>query len=377
MTSDPGDYIGAGGSYRYGDRDGVLQASPHTRNGVSLSFFAADRSEWWFADFAAPDAVSLQVGAYPGATRYPFEAPGEPGLSVSGTGRGCNTLTGSFDVNQLARSPSGAIESFWATFEQHCEGGAPALRGEVKYNADVPEDPNHPPTSAPGGNRRVECASPGGSRVTLDGSGSRDADGHPLRFTWSAPGIVFDNPSLATPSALFPLGATTVTLAVSDGQDLSVETMLVNVVDTTPPEVRVTPDVSVLLQPSHDLRDIVIDVEVRDTCDPAPTFVLSAVRSSERERGHLPGDLAPDIVDAEIGTADTAIKLRAERNRNGPGRIYTLTYAGRDAARNRARAAAVVRVPNEAERGDRPGSGSGASGQPRGRPPDRRSTRKD
>jgi len=156
-----------------------------------------------------------------------------------------------------------------------------------------------------------------------------------------------------------------------------VETMLVNVVDTTPPEVRVTPDVSVLLQPSHDLRDIVIDVEVRDTCDPAPTFVLSAVRSSERERGHLPGDLAPDIVDAEIGTADTAIKLRAERNRNGPGRIYTLTYAGRDAARNRARAAAVVRVPNEAERGDRPGSGSGASGQPRGRPPDRRSTRKD
>ena len=59
-------------------------------------------------------------------------------------------------------------------------------------------------------------SSPAEAAVTLDGSPSSDPDSDPLTFFWSAPGITFDNPTSATPTATFPLGSTTVTLTVTD-----------------------------------------------------------------------------------------------------------------------------------------------------------------
>ena len=61
-------------------------------------------------------------GSYTGALRYPFN-DGAPGLSVSGDGRGCNTLTGQFDVTEISQASTGELLVFDATFEQHCEGG--------------------------------------------------------------------------------------------------------------------------------------------------------------------------------------------------------------------------------------------------------------
>jgi hypothetical protein len=77
---------------------------------------------WWFLDFAAPAGTALEPGIYEGATRYPFQVPPDPGLSLSGNGRGCNTLTGSFEVLEATFGPHGFVERFHATFEQHCEG---------------------------------------------------------------------------------------------------------------------------------------------------------------------------------------------------------------------------------------------------------------
>ena len=88
-------------------------------------------------DFAAPNNQPLAVGTYTGAVRYPFQASNQPGLSVYGDGRGCNTLTGSFQVLQVTYGAGNTIDAFDATFEQHCEGFTPALRGEIRYNASV------------------------------------------------------------------------------------------------------------------------------------------------------------------------------------------------------------------------------------------------
>src|SRR5205814_471376 len=57
--------------------------------------------------------------------------------SVVGDGRGCNTLAGSFQVLQVTYGAGNTIAAFDATFEQHCEGAVPALRGEIRYNANV------------------------------------------------------------------------------------------------------------------------------------------------------------------------------------------------------------------------------------------------
>lgn len=81
-------------------------------------------------------ANHCRSAAYENATRYPFQSPTLPGLDVSGDGRGCNTLTGRFDILEISYA-SGQISSFAADFEQHCEGGTPALFGSVRYNASV------------------------------------------------------------------------------------------------------------------------------------------------------------------------------------------------------------------------------------------------
>jgi hypothetical protein len=66
-------------------------------------------------------------------------------LDISGESRGCNTLTGRFEVLEAVYGASGEVERFAATFEQHCEGGGPALLGSVLFNSTLPPPPP-PPT---------------------------------------------------------------------------------------------------------------------------------------------------------------------------------------------------------------------------------------
>ena len=140
MTGDPGDYISQGQDWSYstgaGDRLNV-NGSDDGRL-VSLSLDGAN-GDWWYADFQAPPGERLEPGTYTGATRYPFNDD-TPGLSISGEGRGCNQLTGTFTVNEISFGPQGYVEDFDATFEQHCEGGTPAARGRVEvHNPPAPE----------------------------------------------------------------------------------------------------------------------------------------------------------------------------------------------------------------------------------------------
>ena len=130
MESDAGDYVGGGSSYAYTTDNGDGFDSTANGSTVRLSVSGAN-GDWWFLEFAAPAGQSLVEGSYSGATRAPFREPGAPGLDVGGNGRGCNELTGTFTVLQADLGPSNYLERFGATFEQHCEGGLPALRGEV------------------------------------------------------------------------------------------------------------------------------------------------------------------------------------------------------------------------------------------------------
>ncbi len=141
ITSDPGDYIGQGLSYSYstdaGDQLAVNASTDDNHIGVAVG---GANGDFWSLDLAAPAGQPLAAGVYSGATRYPFNAPGEPGLDVDGNGRGCNTLTGSFTIVDVAFAPNGYVQTLDATFEQHCDGADPALRGEV-HIANPPPPP--------------------------------------------------------------------------------------------------------------------------------------------------------------------------------------------------------------------------------------------
>ncbi len=134
MTSDPGDYIGQGKTYNLSS--GISAFAANNGSFVRVNYSNPNNSsDYWTIEFESPGAgVPLAVGTYSGATRYPFNPEGTPGLSVTGQGRGSNTLTGSFTINAIALSANGLLQSFSATFEQHSEGSTPALRGTVNYN---------------------------------------------------------------------------------------------------------------------------------------------------------------------------------------------------------------------------------------------------
>lgn len=138
MTSEPGDYIGGGQTYFYGAGEGNFGAQVNYAGGVTISFVSGNYDHWWNLSFRAPGGAPLTTGTYLNALRFPFQGDTAPGLDVSGDGRGCNGLTGSFQVLQIEYGPDNTVTAFNATFEQHCEGMEPALRGEIRFNAQVP-----------------------------------------------------------------------------------------------------------------------------------------------------------------------------------------------------------------------------------------------
>lgn len=139
FSGDTGDYISSGQSYAYSaaakDRLDVYASTDD--NHVNVSVTGAN-GDWWYLDLAAPAGQALAPGDYTGATRYPFNSAPAPGLSVDGNGRGCNTLTGSFSISDVTFGPNGYVEKLDATYEQHCEGGTAALRGEVHIANPAP-----------------------------------------------------------------------------------------------------------------------------------------------------------------------------------------------------------------------------------------------
>ena len=139
FSGDPGDWISGGGSYSYSTSNGDTMNVSGSASTVSISVDGAN-GDWWYLYFDAPDGQTLSPGTtFTDATRYPFNGSGA-GLSRSGNGRGCNTLTGSFTIINSVFGPNGYVQTFDATFEQHCEGGDPAARGEV-HIANSPPPP--------------------------------------------------------------------------------------------------------------------------------------------------------------------------------------------------------------------------------------------
>lgn len=112
------------------------------------------------------------------------------------------------------------------------------------------------------------------------------------------------------------------------------------------PAIEVTANPVVLWPPSHHMVTINLTVSQIDG-DPASGITLESVTSSEADDAPGEGDgrTVGDIQNADIGTLDTALRLRAERSSNGPGRSYVITYRIDDSSGRTARASAVVHVP--------------------------------
>ncbi len=232
-----------------------------------------------------------------------------------------------------------------------------ATVGEASLTVDVTLTvivENQPPVADAGMDQTIECASPEGTPVILDGSGSTDPDSTPgtnddiVLFEWLVDGMVRAEGETVR-GALKP-GTTTVTLRVTDSQGATDEDeVVIDIVDTTPPRLAIIPDPDVLWPPNHKMRDVHIGFRVVDACSvpEAMQIALLDVRSSEPDNGLGDGNTENDIQGADIGRPDDHIRLRAERSGPGVGRTYTLVYSATDAAGMTVRARGIVTVPHD------------------------------
>jgi len=129
----------------------------------------------------------------------------------------------------------------------------------------------------------VECASHTTTPVALSGLASSDPDLDPLSYSWTAPGVVFDNPNSATPTGQFPEGTTVVTLTVSDGYQQDTDQVSITVVDTTPPALVCPASVAVECTEhggtpaSHPpIAAFLGAASATDICDPSPSLANDA-----------------------------------------------------------------------------------------------------
>jgi hypothetical protein len=149
----------------------------------------------------------------------------------------------------------------------------------------------------------------------------------------------------------FASGTTVVTCSASDSRNNGASaTFSVTVQDGTPPDDTEAPVIhsisaspAVLLPPNGKLVDVVLDVHATDNLDPAPVVRIYDISANE----------ALDPSDVAI-VADLAAKVRATRNPQGTGRVYTLFVEAIDASGNRSVGSVQVIVPHDA-------SGSGTT----------------
>lgn len=164
MNSDAGDYVGGGETYSFKPTNSDINVAG-SRNGVNGGITGWNGSQWDL-DFVAGSGDILAAGSTYAATRYPFNG-NRSGMDVSGDGRRCNTLTGTFTVNSIAFEKDGTLRNASISFVQHCGGATPALHGRLDFR--TPTGDTIPP--APVTNLAA----------------ARSADGRHAELSWTNP----------------------------------------------------------------------------------------------------------------------------------------------------------------------------------------------
>jgi hypothetical protein len=133
FVSDLGDPVGNGQNGRFTPPTSRFTASCSTK-GVFVQILAPTPGSFFNVSFNAPAGQPLVVGSYENATSSANAQNGSPGMSVNCFGA---TATGRFVVREFNVAAGGALNVFWASFEQRCNGSAGSLRGDIRISAPI------------------------------------------------------------------------------------------------------------------------------------------------------------------------------------------------------------------------------------------------
>jgi hypothetical protein len=112
-----------------------------TTQGGGPTIRVSNEDHNWTLRFDTPRLFPFAVGDWGNATRFPFNSPTRPGISVIGAGLDSD-VTGFFHVLQAEFLPDGSVSRLDVLFKQQSNRQPVALFGRVRINSTVPEPPN-------------------------------------------------------------------------------------------------------------------------------------------------------------------------------------------------------------------------------------------
>jgi alpha-tubulin suppressor-like RCC1 family protein len=163
VRSQPGDAVGAGGSYSLSAEKGQLAYWGGTRSLENLLpiDWQPGKTDRWSLVFKTPGKAA--AGNYTGLNST--IASQTAGFSIYGHGRACEQQTGNFEILEAVYGRAGTLVRFHALFDQKCIESTEGLTGEIKIGIPGALE-EFPPGSAP-----APGTVPGGP-VRLWGSGA-------------------------------------------------------------------------------------------------------------------------------------------------------------------------------------------------------------
>src|SRR5262249_14144008 len=183
---------------------------------------------------------------------------------------------------------------------------------------------NQPPSADAGTAQVVECP----AAVVLDGSASSDLDSNIALYSWRRGSRTGDEVGFdAVSNVQQGLGTETYVLRVIDAfAQTDEDTTTATVVDTTAPQLSCSVATPVILQTNHNMVDVGLAARARDASEGELPVTVSVFGDEDDEMQTGDGNFSPDATDIAVGS----LRLRAERQDNGDGRVYLIRVEATD-----------------------------------------------
>ena len=149
-------------------------------------------------------------------------------------------------------------------------------------------------------------------------------------------------------NAPYPVGTTTITWKATDASgNIASCNQTITVNDVEPPIITASVAESCLWPPNHNLIDVGLTIAVSDNCTPAAQIAVDVqVTSDERtDADEGDGHFSPDAVVTGTGV-NRVVRLRAERQGGGNGRVYLIRITATDQFNNTSLKVLRVGVPS-------------------------------
>ena len=138
VSSEDGDFIGGGEDWLTTSEEAVFTPQSWDSDGNSGTILIEGDQEWELS-LSAPEGTVLIPEIYEDAIRMTSALyTSNNGFTFTGEGRGCNEITGRYEILEIVRSTTGDLLSLAVNFEQHCDGEEAGLYGYLRYNSEMP-----------------------------------------------------------------------------------------------------------------------------------------------------------------------------------------------------------------------------------------------